>query len=231
MARKRKKQTRDQKAEEQRIRRENRAENKDRRQDDDNDRVKVVKLDPENEEELYGPEGETRLTFEVIDADNNEEAVMAELDDFTDEDSTVSGEESVGGSTPTPDQDIVDELGQALGIGYEDYEPLHTADKLEDRDQDRWELNPASVEEIEEQEDEMEDQDEDETARYLEGDFDVEMVADKDLEEEDVDAGDNEGTEVDLLAEDLDEEDDDEFDLDDDDLDEYLDELEDEEDE
>ena len=54
------------------------------------------------------------------------------------------GEETVGGSTPTPDQDVVDELGEAAGLIYDDYEPLHTADKLEKRDKDRWELNPAS---------------------------------------------------------------------------------------
>lgn len=40
----------------------------------------------------------------------------------------VSGEESVGGSAPTPDQDIVDEIGQALGITYEDDEELGTKD-------------------------------------------------------------------------------------------------------
>jgi hypothetical protein len=54
------------------------------------------------------------------------------------------GEETVGGSTPTPDQDVVDELGEAAGLTYADEEPLHTAEKLEKRDEDRWELNPAS---------------------------------------------------------------------------------------
>jgi len=59
--------------------------------------------------------------------------------------SVVSGEESVGGTVPTPDQDVVDELGQAVGITYADDEPLSTADKLDARDRDRWELNPASA--------------------------------------------------------------------------------------
>jgi len=54
------------------------------------------------------------------------------------------GEEGVGGSTPTPDQDVVDELGQAVGISYEDAEPLHTEDKLRERDRERWELDPRS---------------------------------------------------------------------------------------
>ncbi len=56
------------------------------------------------------------------------------------------GEESVGGGNPTPDQSVVDELGQAMGVTYEDGEPLHTAEKLADRDAHRWELDPASSE-------------------------------------------------------------------------------------
>src|SRR5690349_1816186 len=50
------------------------------------------------------------------------------------------GEESVGGGNPTPDQDVVDELGKAVGLSYEDGEPLHTTEKIEARDQHRWEL-------------------------------------------------------------------------------------------
>ena len=56
------------------------------------------------------------------------------------------GEESVGGENPTPDQDIVEELGKAVGLNYEDNEPLHTSEKIAARDQSRWELDPASSE-------------------------------------------------------------------------------------
>lgn len=56
------------------------------------------------------------------------------------------GEESMGGENPTPDQDAVDELGKAVGIIYEDGELLHTTEKLEARDEHRWELDPASSE-------------------------------------------------------------------------------------
>ena len=56
------------------------------------------------------------------------------------------GDETVGGSAPTPDQDIVDELGEAVGLTYEDNEPLHTGEKVEERDRKRWELDPASSE-------------------------------------------------------------------------------------
>ena len=63
---------------------------------------------------------------------------------------TDAGEEAVGGSTPTPDQDVVDELGKAVGITYEDAEPLRFGDKMADRDAQRWELNPASSEDYQE---------------------------------------------------------------------------------
>ena len=56
------------------------------------------------------------------------------------------GEETVGGSVPTPDQAVVDELGGAVGLTYEDNEPLHPTDKVEQRDRRRWELDPASSE-------------------------------------------------------------------------------------
>jgi Family of unknown function (DUF6335) len=56
------------------------------------------------------------------------------------------GEESVGGGNPTPDQSVVDELGKAMGLSYAEGEPLHTEEKLEARDEQRWELDPASSE-------------------------------------------------------------------------------------
>jgi hypothetical protein len=62
------------------------------------------------------------------------------------DDSIVAGEESVGGSVPTPDQDIVDELGEAAGLTYADDEPLDSDKKILDRDRHRWELDPASAE-------------------------------------------------------------------------------------
>ena len=61
------------------------------------------------------------------------------------EDADMGGE-SVGSQNPTPDQNIVDELGKAVGLTYEDNEPLHSSEKMEARDQSRWELDPASSE-------------------------------------------------------------------------------------
>ena len=60
-----------------------------------------------------------------------------------------SGEEAAGGTVRTPDQDNVDELGEAIGLTYEDDAPLNIEDKLTERRQHRWELDPASAEEEE----------------------------------------------------------------------------------
>ncbi len=56
------------------------------------------------------------------------------------------GEESVGGMNPTPDQDMVEEIGEAFGITYAEDEPLRTGEKLAERDEHRWELDPESAE-------------------------------------------------------------------------------------
>ena len=72
------------------------------------------------------------------------------------EDSIVAGEESVGGSAPTPDQDIVDGLGEAAGLTYRDDEELDSDKKILDRDRHRWELDPASTDNDEEEDKERE---------------------------------------------------------------------------
>src|SRR5262249_39287079 len=61
-----------------------------------------------------------------------------------------SGEESVGGSVATPDQDIVDEIGRALGVEQKIDAPVRASDEiLRARDRLRWHLerNAADAEE------------------------------------------------------------------------------------
>jgi len=60
------------------------------------------------------------------------------------------GDEAPGGDNPTPDQDIVDDIGRALGVQYEDNEELKGEKKISDRDKKRWELDPASAEDYNE---------------------------------------------------------------------------------
>jgi uncharacterized protein DUF6335 len=77
-------------------------------------------------------EGGPRLTAGDIDADWNE--------------AYSSGEEAPGGDMPTPDHDVVEEIGRALGVEYEDAEELKGSEKIEERDRHRWEYDPASAE-------------------------------------------------------------------------------------
>ena len=54
------------------------------------------------------------------------------------------GDEAPGGDNPTPDQDIVDDIGHAIGVEYQDNEELKGEAKISKRDKNRWELDPAS---------------------------------------------------------------------------------------
>ena len=62
------------------------------------------------------------------------------------EDAESGGDETVGGSTATPGQNVLDEIGEATGVTYGDAEELKTGEKQERRDQNRWERDPASSE-------------------------------------------------------------------------------------
>ncbi|PSF35055.1 hypothetical protein C7H19_18060 [Aphanothece hegewaldii CCALA 016] len=66
------------------------------------------------------------------------------------EQANAVGDEAVGGTAPTPDQDIIDELGVAVGLKMADGEWLHTDEILTLRDDRRWELEPKSSEDYEE---------------------------------------------------------------------------------
>jgi hypothetical protein len=63
------------------------------------------------------------------------------------------GDEAPGGDNPTPDQDVVDEIGRALGVEYDDDEELRGGDEIVERDRNRWELDPASSDDFDDRED------------------------------------------------------------------------------
>jgi len=69
------------------------------------------------------------------------------------EQAATVGDEAVGGTAPTPDQDIVDELGAAVGLEMSDRAFLRTNEILEERDDRRWDLDPMSSEDYEERRD------------------------------------------------------------------------------
>jgi hypothetical protein len=118
----------------------------------------------------------------------------------------VAGEETVGGSAPTPDQDVVDELGAAAGLNYRDDEPLDYYAKVLDRDRNRWELNPVSaLDQDKELENEQEDDDDESEEDELVEPGELEEEDELDNEDED-DFEDDDDLNDDLEGDELDEE-------------------------
>jgi hypothetical protein len=79
---------------------------------------------------------------------------QSKQDEYYEVSQEASGEEAVGGSAPTPDQDLVDQLGAEVGIEMDDKTPLGTEETLEIRDAKRWELEPKSSEDYQERREE-----------------------------------------------------------------------------
>lgn len=66
------------------------------------------------------------------------------------EDAYFTGDDSPGGDNQTPGENLVDDIGKALGVEYDDNEPLKASEKIGERDTHRWELDPASAEDYKE---------------------------------------------------------------------------------
>lgn len=60
------------------------------------------------------------------------------------EEAETTGSESVFGHNPTPDQSDVEANAHAMGIDFQDNEPLDFTEKMEKRDRERFELDEAS---------------------------------------------------------------------------------------
>jgi hypothetical protein len=54
------------------------------------------------------------------------------------------GDEAPDGDNPTPDQDVVDDIGRAVGVESEDNEELKSEENIAKRGRHRWKLDPAS---------------------------------------------------------------------------------------
>ncbi len=98
------------------------------------------------EEELQGPPAAETVLLRS-DAEIRAEAGLPDRARLTGGDLDADwqradnvGEEAVGGSVATPDQDRVDELGRALGVPRAPDEEIRTSTEiLEGRDRNRWE--------------------------------------------------------------------------------------------
>jgi Family of unknown function (DUF6335) len=69
------------------------------------------------------------------------------------EQANAVGDEAVGGTVSTPDMNVVDELGAAVGLELDDRAFLRSNELLEQRDQQRWELSPESSEDYQDRRD------------------------------------------------------------------------------
>lgn len=99
--------------------------------------------------------------------DSGRETMRDRLSDYTDvspelsggdldaawDQADVAGEEAVGGTAPTPDQNVVDEIGAAVGLDMAEQEYVHGTEVLNIRDDRRWELDPQSSEDYQEHKD------------------------------------------------------------------------------
>ena len=112
---------------------------------------------------------EAELSFDALAEDNTDQEIpLAQLKknkipnavvtggDIDDNvyQAEVVGEEAVGGQTPTPDQNVTEQLLQAMGIASVEGEVVNTKEKLERRDKWRWELDPLSSEDYQEHDEE-----------------------------------------------------------------------------
>jgi hypothetical protein len=130
-----------------------------------------------------------------------------------------AGEETVGGSVPTPDQDVVDDLGRAAGLIYRDTEPLDYDAKVLARDRDRWELNPASAldeeDESADDDEDLEDEDVDELDELDELDeeedetLEDDVLDGEDLDDEDLEDDESDDEDDDVIDAEIEEEDED----------------------
>lgn len=61
------------------------------------------------------------------------------------EQAKVVGDEAVGGTVSVPDQDVVDDIAESVGVEMRDEHPLRVTDEMYGRDERRWELEPESA--------------------------------------------------------------------------------------
>lgn len=97
------------------------------------------------EEIAHSPKNTAELIERLTDNTSASPASSGGDIDADWEDSEDSGDESVFGHNPTPDQSNVEQNAHAMGIDFRDDEPLDFVRKIEERDEDRFELDEDSA--------------------------------------------------------------------------------------
>ena len=96
-----------------------------------------------NEEIEHAPQAPNELAERLREHHSTSPADSGGDIDAEWEDANDSGAESFGGHNPTPDQSDVEENAHAMGINFEDNEPLDL-EKIDKRDRDRYEMKEGS---------------------------------------------------------------------------------------
>ena len=97
-----------------------------------------------DEEIEHVPQAPSELKERLADHHSSSPADSGGDIDAQWEEVNSSGSEAVFGHNPTPDQSDVEENAHAMGIDFQDSEPLELIDKIEKRDRDRFEMDEDS---------------------------------------------------------------------------------------
>lgn len=96
------------------------------------------------EEIAHVPQAPAELAQRLHDHHSSSPADSGGDIDASWEEVNSSGSESVFGHNPTPDQSDVEDNAHAMGIDFEDNEPLNFTRKMDRRDRDRFEMKEIS---------------------------------------------------------------------------------------
>ena len=97
-----------------------------------------------DEEIIHAPQAPRELQERLLAHHSTSPADSGGDIDAEWEDANDSGAEAVFGHNPTPDQSDVEENAHAMGINFEDNEPLDFEKKISKRDKDRFEMSERS---------------------------------------------------------------------------------------
>ena len=111
----------------------------------ENAEVPDQSIESERQAEIRSAPSDPAELLERLDANNASSPEDSGGDIDADwEEVNTSGSEAVIGHNPTPDQSDVERNAHAMGIDFQDNEPLDFTRKLEKRDEDRFELDEGS---------------------------------------------------------------------------------------
>jgi Family of unknown function (DUF6335) len=114
---------------------------------------KVEETNADNENDFIAND-EVRQEFE--DAEDRGESELDQLKSEVNEPHYILPSPIISVEDATFENINPDQQGEAFGLAYQANEPLDFVEQLEERDEERWELNPASADDFDETSKEIE---------------------------------------------------------------------------